>query len=58
MGLPEELTEEEKAQEAAAAAQKADAAKKKSTFVTVKPVSGRCLAALSQAASSMLNKPL
>lgn len=39
MGLPEELTEEEKAQEAAAAAQKAGAAKKKGSFVTVKPVS-------------------
>ncbi len=40
LGLPEELTEEEKAQEAAAAAQKAEAAKKKGSFVTVKPVSG------------------
>lgn len=39
LGLPEELTEEEKAQEAAAAAQKAEAAKKKGSFVTVKPVS-------------------
>lgn len=40
MGLPEELTEEEKAKEAAAATQKAEAAKKKGSFVTVKPVSG------------------
>lgn len=39
LGLPEELTEEEKAQEAATAAKKADAAKKKNSFVTVKPVS-------------------
>ena len=41
LGLPEELTEEEKAQEAAAAAQKAEAAKKKGSFVSVKPVSGK-----------------
>ena len=44
MGLPEELTEEEKAQEAAAVAQKAEAVKKKGSFVTVKPVSSRPLA--------------
>lgn len=40
LGLPEELTEDEKAQEAATAAKKAEAAKKKNSFVTVKPVSG------------------
>ena len=49
MGLPEELTEEEKAKEAAAAAQKAEAAKKKGSFVTVKPVSGRHPAAVDRA---------
>ena len=41
MGLPEDLTEEEKAAEAAAAAQKAEAAsKKKASFVSVKPITG------------------
>ncbi|KAL0052845.1 hypothetical protein WJX82_008485 [Trebouxia sp. C0006] len=39
LGLPEELTDKEKAQEAAAAAQKAEVAKKKNSFVSVKPVS-------------------
>lgn len=43
LGLPEELNEEEKAQEAAAAAQKAEATKKRGSFVTVKPVSGMLL---------------
>ncbi len=45
LGLPEELTDKEKAQEAAAAAQKAEVAKKKNSFVSVKPVSGRLLLA-------------
>lgn len=49
MGLPEDLTEEEKAKEAAAVAQKAEAAKKKGSFVTVKPVSGRQLADVNSA---------
>lgn len=49
MGLPEELTEEEKAKEAAAVAEKAEAAKKKGSFVTVKPVSGWQLADVNNA---------
>ena len=41
MGLPEELTEEEKAAEAAAAAKKAEAVnKKQAAFVSVKPITG------------------
>lgn len=38
--MPEELSEEERAVEAKAAADKAEAAKKKASFVSVKPISG------------------